>query len=320
MKNKNQKTIEKLVIVLAVQIILLVLVNVFSFSNVKSRELNRPLFKGISKQNIVEFELNDRIDGFKAYKQSGEWFIEYEGRKLPADIDMINNYLEVIGNLKEGFTVYTGTDAAQDDSYGLGSQTVQNLRIKNNKSKEFKLEIGSVGSRRGTTYVRKSGENAVRQIDSPLKSSSVQLYKDWTDRRIVSDVKLEEFKSARIDLNLEMYKADYTIVSVDGGNYQIIPESENRELDQAEVRLFVNRLAALKADNHKIYGELGNEALLGTIQLEFKNKNYILEFYPAGEEDLGNFIVKSSNSPYLFLYHQDTLEKLLKRRDEFYKL
>ncbi len=320
MNNKNSTLIKRLSIILAVQIVILIFVNVFSFSSLKTRQVSKELFKGLNKQNIASFEINDSIDGFKAVLQDKKWFIEYEGAKLPADADKIKDYLDILGNLSDGFVTYTGSDEKSDAAYGLDQKVVQNLTIKNNKSKEFKLQIGSVGSRRGTTYIRKDGENRVRQIDSNLKAMSTALYKDWTDRRIVTGKTVSDLKSIRFDLNLDFFKSDYTIMSGTDNVYSVIPESENRELDQLIVKGLVNSLLTLKSDNFKISGNLDGKSRVGNIQLEFKTGTQILEFYPADGDDIGNFIVKTENSPYLFLFHKDTLEKMLKTKDGLYKI
>lgn len=321
MKAKNISLINKLLVLAGVQIVILVFVSFFSFSNIKTRKIEKALFKGVTKDSIVSFEIGDRIDSFKAYKEGKDWFIQYEGAKLPGDREKINNYVTLLGSMAEGVVVFSGSDEENDESYGLGENAVQHLLIRTVKNKELKLDIGSVGARRGTTYVRKDGENRIRQINSELKAQSTALYKDWTNRRIIEGVALKDVAEIRIDSNLPFYKADFRMIVNPDETFSINPESANREVDDSLVRTFLNSLLTIKSDNFKIEGSVQGKELIAGIHVELnEGKKLLMEFYEADSEDIGNFVVRYASSPYLYLFHEETLEKLLKTKDSLYKI
>lgn len=62
--DKNKKIINGLVILAAVQVVLLVIVNLFSFNSVKARKADKLLLKNASAKNITKVKIWDKIDGF----------------------------------------------------------------------------------------------------------------------------------------------------------------------------------------------------------------------------------------------------------------
>lgn len=325
MKDKNVMTIKALSILVVIQIFVLIFVNLFSFKTVKDREISKKILKNANPNNIVSFELKDHIDGFKVFKENDSWFVQYENAKLPALKENVENYLKILSDIGEGIVIYKGSDNSTDMIYGLDQKSVLNVTVKLSNKKEYKIEIGNAGSGRASSYLRKNGENRVRLCESSISSLSNKDYKDWTDRKLLKDITVKDFKSATVKFDAPFLKEEYSLTVLPGkdkksDSYKIEPQVSGKELDELVVKGMINGFITMKADNFKLSGTLSGKTPVGSMLLELRNgKKIDFRFYLADSDDIGNVIVDIDGNDYLYLYHEESFKNVIKLKDDLYK-
>ena len=104
--NKNKKIINGLLILAAVQLILLIVVNTFSFNSIKTRKADKVLLKGVTEKNITKVKIWDKIDGFTLTKEKDTWFIK--------DLNSKN------GTFVNGTRIASERPFSLDDGYEIG--------------------------------------------------------------------------------------------------------------------------------------------------------------------------------------------------------
>ena len=127
---KNKKIINGLLILAAVQVILLVVVNTFSFNSIKTRKADKTLLSNVTDKNITKVKIWDKIDGFTLTKEKDAWYVsvEEDGKTqlLPGDQKKIADYIATIASLNEGTVIYRGSDASSDETYGFTENNIRN--------------------------------------------------------------------------------------------------------------------------------------------------------------------------------------------------
>lgn len=319
--DKNKKIINGLLVLAGLQILLLIFVNFFSFSSIKTRKVSKSLLRGITEKSISSLGIKDKIDGFELIKEGSQWFVSYEGAKLPGDQEKITSYVKMVSELQEGTVIYKGTDASSDETYGFTENNIRNLTVKTAK-KEYQVQLGNAGPIKGSSYLRFSGDNRIRLIESNVVQKTDRVYKEWTRRDLFPKVTASQVINYKIEGNSSFISDRYNIVKqkAEEGktDLYVVEPVASGELDQNAVVRMVNGILSLKADNFKLSGTVDGKETVASVEFSMKDgKMHQVKFYKVDDDnDVGDFIAVTDLDPYLFLFHEDSLTKVFKNRKD----
>lgn len=313
--------------ILVIQVLILTGLNVFSFQNVKLDKIARPLVNGISKDKIVSFEIKDSLDSFEIIKKEGKWFVNSDNALIPGNISKINDYLDVLSGLSNGIIIDKGGDSSTDKIFGFEQKQFQKVTVKTSNKKDFSVAIGSTGSKRGSSYIKFNDEKKVREISSTISSKTNNQPIDWADKNIFDKISENDVISAEISSKFDWYKGDYKIAFKENtdpndktkkGGFAI--EGATINYDDILLNESVKNIVTLTASEYKLNGSITGREKIGSVRLILKNgKNYLLDFYKADKDDVGNFIIDVDFNDYLYLIHEDVAKRFFKDLKELEK-
>ncbi|HOV12852.1 MAG TPA: DUF4340 domain-containing protein [Spirochaetota bacterium] len=312
--------------ILLVQVLILVLLNIFSFQNIKLDQIEKPLVNGVSKENIVSFEIKDKLDSFVILKKDGKWMVNTENAFIPGNSTKITEYLNVLSKLSSGIIIDKGGDTSSDKVFGFEQKQFQKVIVKTNNKKDFTIAVGSTGSKRGTSYIRLNDEKKVREISSTISSQTNNQPIDWAEKNIFDKVTENDVMSVEISSKFDWYKGDYKLTSKEEKNDKnetkvvFSVEGSNKTYDVDLLKDIVKNIVTLNVSEYKLNGNITGRDKIGNIRVILKNgKNYLLDFYKADKDDVGNFIVDVDFNDYLYLIHEDAAKKMFKNLKEIEK-
>ena len=327
--NKNKKIINGLLILAAVQLILLIVVNTFSFNSIKTRKADKVLLKGVTEKNITKVKIWDKIDGFTLTKEKDTWFVsvEEDGKTLllPGDQKKIVDYISTIASINEGTVIYRGSDASSDATYGFTETNTRNLEIYVGDKKPQALQLGNNGNIKNSTYLRFAGDSKIRQVNSNVAQKTDRIYKNWTRREILPGVTLNDIESVKLSGDCVFLKDNYSIKKqiseTDKKETYVVEPAISGELDQSAIGIMLGKIVNLKADNFKFTGTVDGKEVVAQMEILCKGgKTHTVKFYQATDDnDVGDFIAATTIDNYLYLFHDDTLTEAIKNCSDLVK-
>jgi len=332
MKIDRTKIIIGLVILAIFQICILIFTDIFSAQNIKSNRIQKLLIKNLKKENIIFFSIKDYQDIFSVEKGSEGWIVKKEdGNKMPGNLSKIDSYLDIIINIPRGIVVNSGEDENIEKEFGFDSSRQQELTINTSDKKEYKIQIGSTGSKSNSSYIKFGKEKAIREVNSNISARTSNDAIDWSNKNIFNNLNILDVASCEIDSKFNWYKGSYKIIHRDStsdikGEY-IIELNDNLKLneDDNEKRLdksnkllsLVETIIGITAAEYK-FGEITNKNKMGTIKFILKNGTFLtLDFFNADKDDIGNFIITTNFNDYKYLIHEDIANNIFKNYKDF---
>lgn len=312
---------------LALQILVLIFLNVFSYQNVKLDKINKPLISGLSKDNITSFEIKDNLDSFIITKKDGKWMVSTENTFIPGNSIKINDYVDALSKINQGLVIDKGNDTSSDKVYGFEQKQMQKVIVKTNNKKDFTISVGSTGSKRGSSYIKFNDEKKIREISSSISSQTNNQPIDWAEKNIFDKLTENDIMSVDVVSNFDWYKGTYQISFKEQkdekdknktGIFTITDAKEN--YDDVLIGEVIKNIVSLNASEYKLNGSVQGREKSGNIKVTLKSgKSYLLDFYKADKDDVGNFIIDVDYNEYLYLIHEDVAKRFFKDLKELVK-
>ena len=321
MKIEKNKIIIYLGILLAAQILVYVMINIFSSQNLKNQAITKPLLNGLKKDNVVSLEIKDKESDFTIKKKDSDWIITVDGMDLPGDKDTIESYIDDLVKMPSGIVVYNGSDASSDSAFGFDEKSDQILTVKT-KNKSYALNIGSPGSKRTSSYIKYNNEKKVREVASNISSSTSNTASMWAVKNIFSSIEFKDVKSLTITSKFDWFNGSYKITSngLDGKELKLTIEpalagTHNDFSLENEIRALLN----VTVSDYKLKGSVDGKEIMGSFVLATAGKTISADVYSSDENDPGDYILKSSDSKYLYLITEEIAKMIFKNTNEFLK-
>lgn len=327
--DKNKKIINGLLILAAIQVVLLIVVNLFSFNNIKARKADKMLLKNVTAKNIAKVKIWDKIDGFTLTKEKDAWYVSVEEdgntQLLPGDQKKISDYVETLASLNEGTVIFRGNDASSDSAYGFTETNTRNVEIYVGDKKSQTLQLGNNGTVKKSTYLRFTGDSKIRMVNSDIAQKTDRIYKDWTRREILPGVAFNDIETVKFSGDCKFLKDEYLvkkeISETDKKEMYAVEPAISGEMDQAMIGIMLGKIVNLKADNFKFAGTVEGKEVVAQVEILCKGgKDYTVKFYQATDDnDVGDFIAATTIDDYLYLFHDDTLTGAFKNSSDLVK-
>src|SRR4030042_4022344 len=122
MKFTREKIIKILIASLIIQIIFIIILQFFSYQNIKARTIGKKLINDFNVNAVVSLEFSTAAETFTIDKKEGQWSVKMKGRDIPAELIKIDSFLDIIRNLPEGVVRDKGADTASDALFGLDKE------------------------------------------------------------------------------------------------------------------------------------------------------------------------------------------------------
>jgi len=331
MKVNRRQLIIGLAILFGVQLIILLLVNIFSFQSVKLRKIQARLLTGFKKDGVISLEIKDYMDSFSIDRIENSWFVKKEGKYIPANISKVNSYLNMLDTMNKGIVVFNGSDESSDRMYGFDEKNIQTLTIKLKNKKEIVLDIGNTGSKRGTSYVRYNKEKRVREVNSSISIETGNEPISWARRNIFINITEDDVNTVEINSKMEWFKGEYKLIFIDPKSkdaqnikgkdkFRIEPLEEDWKFDDYTFQNMVKNLLDIRVSDYKVNFSVSGMESLSTIKVILKNgKSLKLDIYKATENDVAEYIIDTDFDDYLYLVHTDDIKKFIKDPKEILK-
>lgn len=331
MKIDRKRFIIGLAILLVFQIIVLIIVNIFSFQSVKLRKIQSRLLSNFKKDSVVSLEIKDYMDSFTIDRIENSWFVKKEGKYIPANISKVNSYLNMLDTMNKGIVVFTGSDESSDRMYGFDQKNIQTLTIKLKNKKEIIIDIGNTGSKRGTSYIRYNKEKKVREVNSAISIETGNEPISWARRNIFVNITEDDVSNIEISSNLDWFKGNYKLIFIDSKSkegqeskvkdkFRIEPVNEDWKFDDFTFQNMVKNLLDIRISDYKVNFSVTGMNSLATIKLSLKNgRSLKLDIYKAAENDIAEYIIDTDFDDYLYLVHTDDIKKFIKDPKEIIK-
>jgi len=324
MKLDKKKTMMVLSGLLVLQIIFLVLTNIFSAQNLKSSSIEKQLINGLKKDNIVSLEIKDSKINFTIEKKESKWFVKIGEKNLPGNESKINSYLEILEKLQSGITVFEGKGEANDEIFGFDNNKNQILTVKTSNNKDFALQIGKSGAKSGTSYLKLNNEKKVREVTSTISNETSNSPSAWAVKEImVGVVKQENIKSCELVSNFSWFKGKYKItreLKEKTETYLIDPPLKNGLSDESILKSIFVSVGSFVVIDYKLNGGIDEKKKLGSITITSKpDKKMTLDFYKDEESENNNIALKTSFSDNLYLCSEESVKLIFRDTKDLIK-
>ena len=244
----------------------------------------------LDSAKIDKIEVKSRFSNFSVEKQNDKWMLTKPVKYL-ADKNHINYVLGLCSNMKiENFV----SSNPKKQSLFMVDSNGANVKFYENGKLKADLIIGKQGDGYQNTYVRLKNSNDVVLVSGALTFLFYTPVKMWRDRTITdlnkNDIKQISFQYSKKEYVLQKQDSLWTL---NGNKFE---DSKAKEL--------LRRLSHLTADDF-----LDNpKDSLPPINTVIKFNNEELSF--RLKKDSINYIVRTSESPQLFLVRKSKAEKL----------
>lgn len=143
-----------------------------------------PLFPNLKSTDIGAIEIDYFVNKTRLEKrdQNQWWVIEKE--KAEADVDKVNNLIDVLLGLEAGLPVSTNPDKQNELQVGNAGLKVTLFDTKGEK--KGLLMVGKQGPNLFSTFVRKEGENEIYLVEEYLAGIVNQPWEAWKKKEPTS--------------------------------------------------------------------------------------------------------------------------------------
>jgi hypothetical protein len=323
MKIERSKTIIYLGIILAVQIVIYLIFNVFSLKNLKLNSIEKQLIGGLKKENIISLQIKDSVNSFNIEKNNDKWIVKTDDKKLPADMTKIDSFLDLLVKLQSGIIVYNGSDTSADKTFGFNDKSSQTLIVKTKDNKTNSIILGNSGSKSSSSYLKFNNEKKIREVNSLIASQTSNTPGLWAVKNIFSDIKIDDLSACEIISNFGWYKGKYKILSNGLKDKEMkftIDPPLKGVLEDLALENVIYSILNLNISEYKLKGNIVDANVMGNILLTLKsNEKVNIDVFKAEKEDPGNYIIKSSKSDFLYLISEDQAKLMFKDTKDMIK-
>ncbi|MCG8571556.1 MAG: DUF4340 domain-containing protein, partial [Spirochaetes bacterium] len=324
MQFTRNKTIVILSGLLCVQIIVILLLNLFSTQSIKQRNVEKKLLNKYKSENVISLDFKNNDTRFQIEKNGDQWFVKVDQNNLPANTEKVTNYLKMLAELSQGFIVYTGNDQEKNTNFGFNLENLMALEIKTEKSK-YSLQIGNPGPQRMTSYIKYKNENKIREVKSNIASLTSNEYINWAEKQIFhDDIKTNDVISCELKPQFEWNNQLMTILQADttSDNKTFYLKDVSEAITEVfAVKNVITNLLNLQIDQYKLDDiNLNTKPVAGEIKMVLANgKDFRLWFYPTDDTDVGDFILKTDFSNFLYVLNEGKLKNIFKKKEDLIK-
>ncbi|MBN2545035.1 MAG: hypothetical protein JXB50_04500 [Spirochaetes bacterium] len=327
MKFTREKIIKILIASLIIQIILIILLQFFSYQNIKARTIGKKLIKDFNVNAVVSLEFSTADETFTINKKEGFWLVKMSGKDIPAELIKIDSFLDIIRNLPEGVLRDKGSDPANDVLFGLDKEHYKKITIKSLKKKDIVLYIGDPGVLRGTSYIRINNERKIREIRSVISNETEDKPVYWVRKRIFEDSLISAIDVDKyiIESSLPWIKESYSIEfkeekdeagNIINDNFILNPPLKEKMIDN-QLLFIINGLINLTAFDYKLDNDLNNLVKLAKVRLILKNGTiYNLTVFSGDKAEPEAYIVSVDFNNYLYYVKESDLKKFAVTRND----
>jgi len=316
LKFKDRKyVIYSLTALLILQIIVFILLKVFSFQSIKLRSVGQDLIKGFNKDKVISLIFSDSKDTFSIDKIDSKWFVKIKGKNIPGDKEKIDLYFDILKYLSSGIIRDKGEDQEIAKKYGLNAESVQKLTIVSPGKEDYILYIGDTGEKSGTCYISINNEKIIREVNSIIAAETNNNPINWSERRVFQEtIDTKDIQTCEISANLDWFKESYIIKyqrQKDSENFILVPDP-GKKLQPEVLQNLLKNLIELKIDDYVLKSDISIKEKLATIKLITKNgKLSTLDFYKAVPNDNAQYIIDMDFNDYLYLIDEAKIKQVL---------
>lgn len=222
-------------------------------------------FSGSTSLNVVY-----KGDSDDTYCEDDIYFAEQDGKSLPLDTSLVENYLSNISNLN--LTDYVTYKASGEElkTYGLDEPKLSvNIKyLEDEEEKSFAMDIGYVEDEKDDSenkaYVRIGDSSIIYEISADEYDALVDVSYDTLRHREV--ITADQADISQIDISLD--DASYTI-NMEEKNDELICTYQDEEIESED---FLNTLKNLEADGFTDE-EPAQKKEIG-LKIQFKDDKY----------------------------------------------
>ncbi len=307
------------------QILLIVILNVFSSQKIKSRAIEKNFLNNVKKENITSIEISDYKDSFLIEKKKDKWYVKTGEKYIPSDSVKLYSYLNILEELSQGIIRDNGTSPEAEKTYGFDKESYQKVTLQTDKNKSFTVYIGKTGPQRGTSYLRYNKEKKIREVKSIIATETGNQPIKWAQTRIFDQTLLEDLERCEIESNFDWFRGHYSIRKEKTENekgekkeqYVIEPPVTSQKLKPFAVENIVTGIVNLTIDDYKFDGDISQKEKLAEIKLIlFNNKTFQIDIYPADKDDIAEYLIDVDFNDYLYLVGESDIKKFIKSKDE----
>lgn len=319
-----------LIIILAavfvLQVLIIILLNVFSSQNIKNRKITQYLLKDYKSEEVNSIKVEDANDSFTVEKTNDfVWQVLYKEHKLPADEVHVKEYLDLLKDMTKGVVVSSGTNGEDLEAYGFGSSSKLIVTVKMQNGKEHTISVGNPGSGRGTSNIRYNNDKKIREIKSYISTQTSNQYISWAKKIIFStDIQGKDIKTCEFipGNDPELLNSAYTIRKLSSGEgeeektvFETIPAPDG-ELDYTILNTLIYNIIRLSIDEYKLEGSVAGQDKAASVKLTLMSgKEYTIDFYQAEENDPGDYSIKVSGEKFIYLLSKESARGLVMHLD-----
>ena len=320
--NKRKNIITFLGILLIFQILLYIILNIFSSQNIKSRTIGKKFLDKVKKENIVSLTISDDKDSFLIEKRNDEWLVKMGEKFVPGDSEKIYSYINLLLELTQGVIRDKGVSSETDNTYGFDKDSYQKVDIKTIKKKSFTVYIGKTGQQRGTSYVRYNNEKKVREVKSAIATQTGNQPIKWAKIKIFDIKILEDIENCELEGNFEWFKGNYIIKKIEAKEdekeeYVIEPPISNKKIRPYTLENIVTSIVHFEIDDYIFNKNISDKEKIATIKLNLlNNKTFEVYIYPADENDTGDYIIDVDFNDFLYLADETDIKRIFKPEEE----
>lgn len=168
--------------------------------------------------NWIEGEIgNFCINNVCLTKTDDKWWVEIDSKKVPADTSTVNNFVDDLKRIKLERIVSVNSEKLTE--FGFDSTAPTELKV-NNQS----LLIGDQNSAMDGTYVKKSRENEVYEIETTLVKDKMATPDFWINKKVteIPVLSIRKIELNNGDKSIEIPTDDKivtTLASVEATSY-----------------------------------------------------------------------------------------------------
>lgn len=285
-------------------VILIVLTTVLVLQDTISRSKNTvtiPDFGDSAAQIMV-----NTPDGSLSIQKDGEtWTVGTQ--KYPADLQIINAFLDAVNSLKE---VEVISNRSQYSDFGLDKEHLKSVEISYGNGEKLTLYVGSKAAAGNAIYARINEEKSIVLLPASL------------DNRISIDSTV--FRD-RLMLEVGEESVQKVTLSADVSDEITIQQKESKDgnwewaagdsVSSDAIGGFFNQIKSLDADNFIDQRPQGKPFALISIGL-LEKSDISISIWRS--EDDKQYILEVSGNPYLFAVSEWKVRKLLLGQDRFF--
>ena len=229
---------------------------IFSSANINRRRTLQPIFDKVifNKISAIRIDIEDG-DLFIQKEEGNKWFYTYNGKKYPASVDRIENFIDSVSRLTKHQIV--GSNSRIWEKFDLVEGKSKDAIFYDSSNNElFSLYIGKTGPATGSgEYIRTSLSDEVYLLEASIARYFMRDTPYWSSHRVLPEdvdsntitaVKIitdQKFRSEVAMLNFSMRRE----IESNRVNWKDMPSG--KVIDRNSADMLLNNIASFTADS-----------------------------------------------------------------------